>query len=240
MPDTDIVSREQWLAARAELLLAEKAMSRARDELAAKRRTMPRVLVDEPYVFDTEAGPRGLADLFTGKSQLVVYHFMYGPNAKAPCKSCSYWADNFDGARAHLRARDAELVVVSRGPLDRLLAFRARMGWRFPWVSSGGSDFNYDFGVSFRPEEIAGEGAPYNYGSQRFRGEDAPGMSVFAKDGEGRVLHTYSTYARGLDALNGAYQIMDLLPKGRDEASLPYGMAWLRYHDEYESAPSAR
>jgi len=232
MHDHKVVSREQWLAARRELLAEEKKLTRARDELSHRRRELPWVKVDKPYVFEAPEGKQTLFDLFAGRSQLLVYHFMFGPEWPEGCPSCSFWADNYDGTIVHLNHRDVTFVVVSRAPLDRLEAYRARMGWRFKWVSSLGSDFNHDYHVSFTPQEMQGE-VEYNYGRTKFPSEEAPGLSVFFRDEDGSVFHTYSCYARGLDTLNGAYHHLDLVPKGRDEAGLPWSMAWLRRHDSY-------
>jgi predicted dithiol-disulfide oxidoreductase (DUF899 family) len=226
-------SRAEWLKARAALLAREKELTHAREALAQARRDLPWVRVEKPYVFDAEEGPRTLAELFAGRGQLLVYHFMFPASWQAGCKSCSFWADGYDGIQPHLAARDVRLVAVSKAPLATLLAFRARMGWSFPWVSSAQSDFNRDFGVSFTAEEIASRAKLYNFGTQPFGVEEAPGISVFAKDERGDVCHTYSCYSRGLDWLNPAYQLLDLVPKGRDEAGLPYPMAWVRLHDEY-------
>ena len=233
MSHPSIVSRSQWLAARRALLAEEKAFTRARDALSAKRRELPWVAVDKAYRFEGPDGPATLADLFAGRSQLVVYHFMFHPDWNEGCKSCSFWADNFDGAVPHLAARDCTMVAVSRAPLAKLAAFKKRLGWRFPWYSSAGSDFNYDFAVSFTPEQTAAKAPLYNYGAIPAMMEELPGLSVFARDGAGAIFHTYSTYARGLDMLNGAYHHLDLLPKGRDEAGLPFSMAWVRHRDKY-------
>lgn len=228
-----IGTREAWLAARTDLLAKEKELTRLRDELAAARRALPWVPVDEPYVFDTVNGDRTLGELFDRRRQLVVYHFMFDPSWTEGCKSCSFWADQFDGVSPHLHARDVTLVAVSRAPLDVLHAFRDRMGWRFPWVSSGRCSFNFDYHVSFSDAQRAAGQTSYNFGPSDFQGSELPGLSVFAKDEHGRVHHTYSCYARGLDALNGAYQLLDLVPKGRDEADLARPMAWVRHHDRY-------
>jgi predicted dithiol-disulfide oxidoreductase (DUF899 family) len=228
-----IVSQEQWLAARKALLAKEKEFSKARDALAAQRRELPWVKIDKNYMFDGPAGKETLSDLFGGKSQLIVYHFMLGPGWKAGCPSCSYLADHFDGAIAHLAQRDVTLVVVSRAPLAEIAAYKKRMGWKFKWVSSYGSDFNHDFHVSFAPEEK--QTAEYNYVNGGFPSEEAPGLSAFIKQ-DGAVYHTYSTYSRGLDILIGAYNFLDMAPKGRDEVGLSHGMAWVRRHDEYEGA----
>jgi len=236
MDNHKIVSQEEWTAARVELLGREKELTRMRDELARQRRELPWVRVDKEYLFDAPDGKQTLADLFDGRTQLLVYHFMFDPTWTEGCKSCSFWADNYNDVIPHLAERDVTMVTVSRAPLPTLEAFKQRMEWRFKWVSSLGSDFNRDFQVSFTPEELQGD-VWYNYAMGKFPEREAPGASVFYRDGEGRIYHTYSCYARGLDAMNGAYQWLDLVPKGRDEAGLPYTMAWLRHHDRYE-APS--
>lgn len=228
------VSHQDWTAARLAFLEKEKAFTRARDELSAARRALPWEKIETDYVFDGESGRVGLADLFAGRSQLLVYHFMFGPDWEVGCKSCTFWADNFARIAVHLNHRDVTLVLISRAPLDRLLAYRKRMGWTFEWVSSLGNSFNHDFAVSFTKDEIAKPANNYNFGTQKFRGEEAPGISVFAKDG-GDIYRTYSTYSRGLDMLNGAYHLLDLVPRGRDEEGLSYGMEWLRRRDEYEA-----
>jgi predicted dithiol-disulfide oxidoreductase (DUF899 family) len=228
-----VVSRAQWLEARMELLAKEKEFTRLRDELSERRRALPWVRVDTPYVFQGPAGPVTLADLFDGRSQLIVYHFMFDPAWKVGCKSCSFWADNYNGVTAHLRQRDTSLATVSRAPWSVIEPFRRRMGWTFPWVSSHDTDFNYDFGVSFTPQQLADGGAPYNFATQKFKGPEAPGISVLHRDPAGAIHHTYSTYSRGLDMLNLAYHLLDLTPKGRDEAGLPYTMAWVKLRDEY-------
>ena len=228
-----IVSDSAWVAARLDLLAAEKALQTARDELAARRRMLPWRRVDQDYVFDGEEGPRSLSDLFGDRSQLVVYHFMYHPDWNEGCKSCSFWADSYDGMIPHLAARDAAFAVISRGPLDKLLAYRARMGWSFPWLSSAANSFNYDFGVSFTPQQLESNDARYNYRDGADVGPEMPGFSVFARSADDVVCHTYSTYSRGLDPLNPVYQLLDLLPKGRDEDTLAHPMAWVRRHDEY-------
>jgi predicted dithiol-disulfide oxidoreductase (DUF899 family) len=231
-----VVGREDWLAARKALLVREKAFTRLRDALAAERRALPWVKLGDDYVFETEAGPRPLAALFGGRSQLLVYHFMFGPDWTEGCASCSLVADHFDGARPHLAARDVELVCASRAPLATLLGFRDRMGWRFPWLSSGGSRFNFDFGVAFTKNEVAAGTAGYNYGTLVATGEDWHGLSAFYRDGAGQVFHTYSTYGRGADLFVGAYNLLDVAPKGRDEDVLPWTMAWVRHHDRYPEA----
>jgi len=227
-----IGSRDEWLAARLALLGREKELNRLRDELAAQRRKLPWVRIDEPYRFDGPDGPRTLAELFDGRSQLLVYHFMYGPEWDEGCPSCSFWADTYEGLSAHLAARDVTFVCVSRASLDAIDRYRERMGWSFPWFSSGGSDFNLDFGVSFTADDQAA-GATYNFAPVAHPPEEAPGISAFALH-DGEVFHTYSAYSRGLDPLNGAYQLLDLVPKGRDEDGLEWPMAWLRRHDGYD------
>ena len=224
-----IVSADRWRAARRALLEREKEFTHARDALSAARRALPWEKVETGYVFDGARGSVTLADLFRGRSQLIVYHFMFGPDWEAGCKSCSFWADNFDRIVVHLRARDTNLVAISRAPYQRLAAYRQRMGWSFEWVSALGNSFNRDFAVSFEKDT---PGNNYNFGTQHFGGEEAPGISVFARDG-GAIYHTYSTYARGLDMVNGAYHLLDLVPKGRDEAGLSFTMEWVRRHDEY-------
>lgn len=224
------VSRAEWLKARLTLLEKEKALTRQRDELAAARRALPAVRIEKKYVFDTLQGRKELVDLFEGKSQLLVYHFMLGPDAANPCPSCSFWAEQYDAIRVHLGQRDASLVCVSRAGLAKIEAVRQRLGWRFPWASSAGSDFNADFGVTFTEAE-QGKGL-YNFGTQPARAGESPGLSVFAREGT-TVFHTYSAYSRGLDALNATYQLLDLTPKGRDEAGLPWPMAWLKLKDQY-------
>jgi predicted dithiol-disulfide oxidoreductase (DUF899 family) len=231
------VSHDEWIAARKAYLTEEKAFSRARDALARKRRELPWEKVDKNYVFDTAAGKQSLAELFGGKSQLIVYHFMLGPGWEAGCPSCSYLADHFDGAVIHLAERDVSFVVVSRAPLAEVQAFQRRMGWRFKWVSSFGGDFNQDYQVSFTPQEKAGGKVFYNYEFiESFPSEERPGASVFYKNAAGEIFHTYSTYGRGLDILIGTYHFLDLAPKGRDEDGLAWSMAWVRHHDRYEGA----
>jgi len=227
-----VVSREDWLVARKQLLSREKEWTRLRDELSAARRALPWVRVEKDYVFDTPDGPATLADLFDGRSQLMVYHFMFGPGWVQGCPSCSFLSDHIDGANWHLPQRDVTLLAVSRAPLGQIEAFKERMGWRFKWVSSYRSDFNYDFHVSFTEGQLAQGKVDYNYDLDEGY-DELPGLSVFYKDEAGAVFHTYSTYARGLDLLVGAYNYLDLAPKGRDEAALPWTMAWVRHHDSY-------
>jgi len=234
-----VVSRDEWVAARKAHLANEKAFTKARDRLSAERRALPWVKVEKNYLFDTPEGKKSLADLFDGRSQLIVYHFMLGPDWGEGCPSCSYLADHFDGAALHLAHRDVTLTAVSRAPLPEIEAYKKRMGWRFPWVSSYGNDFNYDFHVSFRPEQKEGE-VYYNYEVGDFESDEMPGVSVFIKDASGAIFHTYSAYARGLDILVGTYNFLDLVPKGRDEAELPWSMAWVRRHDDYDDVEAAR
>ena len=233
-----IVSQDEWLAARKGLLAKEKEFSKARDALSVARRALPWVKVEKTYLFDGPTAKETLADLFGGKSQLLVYHFMLGPGWVQGCPSCSFLADHFDGAVAHLAQRDVTLVVVSRAPLAEIDAYKKRMGWRFKWMSSFGTDFNRDFHVSFSKDEMA-SGAEYNYAVGKIPSEELPGISAFIKDETGGIFHTYSSYARGLDMLVGTYNFLDLAPKGRDEAALPWTMAWVRRHDEYEAAPKS-
>ena len=235
MTDHPVVTLDQWLAARRRLLDEEKELTRLRDELSRKRRAMPWLRIDKDYRFD---GPEGqnlaLGELFGGRRQLIVYHFMFAPDWEKPCKSCSFWADGYNGVTTHLEARDTRLVAVSRAPRAKLEATAKRMGWTFPWYSSGDGAFNYDFDVSFLPEYTAGEGAVrYNFAAIEPRMTDLPGISAFVKEPDGAVYRTYSAYARGLDALNGAYQLLDITALGRQEEDLPSPMAWVRLHDEY-------
>ncbi len=223
---------EEHRAARLELLVREKELNRLRDELAAERRRLPWVPVSEDYEFDGPAGRVSLRDLFAGRSQLIVYHFMFGPGWEEGCPICSFWADNYNGMPVHLAHRDTSLIAVSRAPFAEIDAYRRRMGWSFPWYSSAPGDFNYEFGVSFTPEQRAA-GAEYNFRHVDEPNEEVPGISVFAIDDSRQVFHTYSAYSRGLDPLNSGYQLLDLTPKGRDEHELPWTMAWLRRHDQY-------
>ena len=227
-------SRMDWYKQRLDLLEKEKQFTRARDALSAARRELPWVKVETDYVFDAPEGKVSLDGLFAGRSQLVVYHFMFHPEWQAGCKSCSFWSESFDAVGPHLAQRDVSLAVVSRAPLDKLLAFQKRMGWHFRWVSSAGNDFNFDYRVSF--EKSDPRKAEYNFGTIKFGGEEAPGLSVFARGDDGGIYHTYSVYARGLDMLNPTYQMLDLVPKGRNEDQLSYPMAWVRLHDEYPAA----
>ena len=225
-----VLDRQSWTQARLDLLAKEKEFTRLRDELSRQRRQLPWVRVEQDYAFDGPDGRQTLAELFDGRGQLVVYHFMYGPDWEEGCKSCSFWADQFDGVEAHLKARDIALLAVSSAPWPALEAYRRRMGWRFKWVSSQGSDFNRDYHVSFSEAEIEAGPVYYNYRTGPFPSDEAPGISVFLKRGDA-VFHTYSCYARGLDMLNGAYHFMDLTPLGRQEEEGP--MHWLKRRDEY-------
>jgi predicted dithiol-disulfide oxidoreductase (DUF899 family) len=228
-----VVSHVEWLTARSEFLTKEKEFTRLRDELSRQRRTLPWEKVEKRYEFDSTKGKVTLADLFDGRSQLVIYHFMLGPGWQQGCASCSFVADHFDGSTVHLANRDTTLAVVSRAPLAEIEAFKKRMGWKFPWVSSFASDFNFDYHVSFTPEERSTGKVHYNYSVGEFPKEEGPGVSVFAKDASGEVFHSYSSYARGLDILMGTYNLLDLVPKGRDEDGLAFSMSWVRYHDRY-------
>lgn len=236
MEQHTIVSREEWLKQRVALLEREKQFTRERDALSSERRALPWVEVTKDYTFETDASSKTLGDLFGDNSQLVIYHFMYGSDWQAGCKSCSFWADNFDGSVIHLAARDVTLVAVSRAPLSTLDTFKQRMGWHFEWASSLGSDFNYDFDVSFTSEAREKGELNYNYRPSTFPADEAPGISVFCKGDDGKIYHTYSTFSRGLDMLNAGYHYLDLVPKGRDEASDDMPMAWLRLKDEYADA----
>ncbi|HEX8871489.1 MAG TPA: DUF899 domain-containing protein [Candidatus Acidoferrum sp.] len=234
-----VVSQAEWLAARKILLAREKELTHRRDALAAERRLLPWVRVEKNYLFDAPGGKKTLAELFDGRSQLAIYHFMFGPEWKEGCPSCSMAADGFDSVAVHLAQRDVTLAAVSRATLPQIEAFKNRMGWRFPWVSSNGTSFNSDFRVSFTREELAA-GNCYNFATSGFPADEAPGLSIFHKDAAGNVFHTYSTYGRGLEELLGAYFLLDRVPKGRDEDALPGPMAWVRHHDRYETRPVER
>lgn len=232
----DVVSKEEWTEARKALLAKEKDLTRQHDELSRQRRELPWEKVEKRYVFEGLKGKETLADLFAGRNQLMVYHFMMGPGWEEGCKSCSFLADHIEGNIVHLAQRDVSLVVVSQAPLPAIEAFQKRMGWRFKWVSSYGSDFNFDYHVSFTKDEVANGKVYYNYEMRDFPSEEAPGLSVFYTDRGGEVFHTYSAYARGLDILLGAYNYLDYTPKGRDEDGLAYTMSWIRHHDRYDDA----
>ncbi len=228
-----VVSKAEWLVARKDLLTREKELTRLRDEVSRHRRELPWVKIDKEYVFDGPKGKETLANLFEDRSQLIVYHFMLGDGWEEGCKSCSYLADHFDGANWHLPHRDVTFVVVSRAPLSEIEPFKKRMGWRFKWVSSHDNDFNFDYHVSATEEERAKGKMYYNYKTDELIGEEMPGLSVFYKDENGDVFHTYSAYARGLDILVGTYNFLDLVAKGRDEDHLDFTMEWVRHHDRY-------
>ncbi|HEY9105732.1 MAG TPA: thioredoxin family protein [Roseateles sp.] len=234
-----VVTRDRWIAERKNLLAQEKELTQAGDRLAEARRALPWVRMDKDYVFDTVDGPRRLSELFQGKRQLLVQHFMFGPGWEQGCKSCSFMADHLDGAAIHLAHRDIALLVVSRAPLADLLAYKARMGWKFAWASSNGNDFNRDFHVSFAPEDRQDGEVYYNFHMTPFPQTEAPGISIFYKDDAGAVFHTYSTFGRGVEVMMGTYPLVDLTPKGRDEAGLSYTMEWVRHHDRYEDAVPA-
>jgi predicted dithiol-disulfide oxidoreductase (DUF899 family) len=235
-PDHEIVSRKEWLAARKALLTLEKEETKLRDKVRAERLALPWVKVDKAYTFDTPDGRRSLADLFDGRSQLVVYHFMYGPDWEAGCPGCSFLADHIDGMLPHLNHHDVTMIAVSRAPLEKLMAYRRRMGWKFPWVSSHGSDFNFDYHVSFTKEELASGKVTYNY--RETPSEDAhdelPGLSAFFKDEDGTVYHTYSDYARGGEEILTTLMVLDRAPKGRNETGT---LSFVKRKDEYEDAP---
>ena len=226
-----IVSGTEWLAARRQLLAKEKEFTRLRDELSRARRELPWERVEKTYLFEGPQGRQTLSELFAGRSQLVVYHFMFGPDWDAGCPHCSRWADSFNGAIAHLNQRDVTMIAVSRAAYAKLAAYQKRMGWSFKWVSSFGTDFNFDYQASFTPEEVAKKEAFYNFTRRDPDASEREGVSIFYKDGAGSVFHTYSTYARGIDMLNVDYQYLDLVPKGRDEGDR--GPYWVRRHDEY-------
>jgi predicted dithiol-disulfide oxidoreductase (DUF899 family) len=228
-----IVSHQDWLKARRDLLAAEKEFTRQRDALTRRRMAMPWERVEKSYQFEGPNGVVSLADLFDGRSQLIVYHFMFAPDWDEGCKSCSFWADNFDGIAVHLNHRDVTFTAISRAPLAKIEAYRKRMGWSFPWVSSFGNDFNFDYHVSFTPEELAAGEADYNFAVRPIDVSDEQGISVFCKNQKGEVCRSYSCHGRGIDMVNGAYQFLDLVPKGRDEAGFKFPMQWVRRHDSY-------
>jgi predicted dithiol-disulfide oxidoreductase (DUF899 family) len=231
----NVVSREEWLVARKKLLAREKQLTRQRDAVAAKRRQLPWVKVEKNYVFDSPNGKKTLADLFDGKSQLIVYHLMFGPEWKEACPSCSFNMDHTDGALVHLAQRDVSFAAISRAPYGKIAALKKRLGWRFNWVSSNGSDFNRDYHVLFTEEELATGKVNHNFHLEAFPGTDAPGFSVFYKDQNGDIFHTYSAHARGTETTMNTYNYLDLVPKGRDEDGLPFTMSWLRHHDRYDT-----
>jgi predicted dithiol-disulfide oxidoreductase (DUF899 family) len=226
-----VVSHEAWLKARSAFLAKEKEFTRLRDDLSRERRKLPWERVEKNYAFDGQGGEESLVDLFGNSGQLIVYHFMFNPASDEGCKHCSFWADNFNGVPVHLNHRDVSFVAISRAPLAKIDLFKKRMGWSFKWVSSAGTDFNYDYQASFTPEAIDRGTLFYNYTHQAGTMSDREGVSVFYKDAMGAIFHTYSAYARGIDMLNAAYHYIDLVPKGRDEGDSP--QSWLRYHDRY-------
>lgn len=233
-----VVPQDEWLNARKALLAKEKEFTRARDALSVARRELPWVKIEENYVFDTTAGKQSLADLFDGRSQLIVYHFMFGPDWNAGCPHCSHWADSFNPVIVHLNQRDVTMLAISRAPLDKLEAYRKRMGWTFKWASSNGNDFNFDFHVSFTPAEMQANKAFYNFVEQEPHASEREGVSVFIKDANGAIFHTYSCYARGIDLTCTDYNYLDLTPKGRDEGGR--GPFWVKRHDEYQPAPAGK
>lgn len=235
-----VVSRDEWLSERKALLAREKELTRLKDRIAHERRALPWVRLDKTYMFETPEGRRSLADLFDGRRQLMVQHFMLADGWEEGCPSCSFMADHTDGMTVHLANRDVTFVAVSRAPLAEIRRFRERMGWKFPWVSSNGTDFNRDFGVTFTPDEVAKGNLVYNYGPWPHSFEEWPGVSVFWKDDAGEVFHTYSTYGRGVEVMMGTYSLLDLTPKGRDEEGGKCVMDWVRHHDRYEPAPEAK
>lgn len=233
------VSPDKWLEARRDLLAAEKDLSRRSDQVVQLRRQLPWVKVEKDYVFEGPDGHQKLGDLFGDRHQLLVQHFMLAPGWEEGCKSCSYMADHTDGMVPHLAQRDTTFVAISRAPYAEIVRFKRRMGWKFRWLSSNGSSFNYDFGVSFTPDEAAKGSQAYNYGSSPYGKEELPGVSAFFKEDNGDVFHTYSTYGRGVDVMMGTYRMLDLTAKGRDEDGLAHPMSWVRHHDRYEPAKAA-
>lgn len=231
--NNQIVSHSKWIEARKELLIKEKEFTKLRDRLSQQRRELPWEKVEKDYVFEGQNGAVKLSQLFDGRSQLIIYHFMYDPDWEAGCKSCSFLADHFNPAVVHLNHRDVSFVAISRAPLEILAAYKQRMGWEFQWVSSYGNNFNRDFNVSFTEEEIRRGDAYFNYENKGFSTTEAPGVSVFYRDSNGEIYHTYSVFERGLDMFITAYHYLDIVPKGRDEENLSFTMEWLRRHDEY-------
>ena len=227
-----VVSQKEWLAARKKLLVKEKKFMKLHDALKLQRRKLPWVKIEKEYVFDGPTGKATLAELFGGKSQLIVYHFMFGPGWEEGCAHCSFWADHFDSVNHHIGQRDTAFAVISRAPLAEIEPFKKRMGWKFDWVSSNGTDFNFDFNVSFRPEQIKKGVLPYNYTQIKMKIDELQGVSAFYKDPKGDLYHTYSSYARGIDLMNNTYNFLDLTAKGRDE-NPETTQAWVRYHDKY-------
>ena len=239
-PSHPVVSKDRWIAERRALLAREKELTRLRDQIARERRALPWERVEKDYAFDAPEGRRTLAELFEGRQQLLVQHFMLAPGWEQGCPSCSFMADHADGMNVHLAHRDVSFAAISRAPLAEIERFRRRMGWQFKWVSSHGSDFNRDFGVTFTPEEVAKGTLHYNYGEWPYASEEWPGISVFYQDEAGRIFHTYSTYGRGVEVMMGTYAMLDLTPKGRGERDVDYKMEWVRHHDRYDPAPPAK
>ena len=229
----EVVPRDEWMERRRELLAREKEFTRARDELSRRRRDLPWVKVEKRYLFDGPNGSESLSDLFDGRNQLIVYHFMYPPDWEEGCLHCSFWADHYDGMQVHLNHRDVTFAVISRAPIAKISEFQQRMGWKFKWLSSFHTDFNYDFGASFTPQDVESGAKVYNAGTMEPGMSDREGASVFYKDDTGAIFHTYSTYARGIDMLNTTYQWLDLVPKGRDEDP-DDSQGWVRHHDRYD------
>jgi predicted dithiol-disulfide oxidoreductase (DUF899 family) len=235
-----VVSTERWVAERKALLASEKELTRLSDQIARERRALPWERLEKNYLFDTPEGSRTLANLFEGRRQLIVQHFMLGPDWEQGCPSCSFMADHIDAMTVHLAQRDVTLLAVSRAPLAQIARFHKRMGWQFKWVSSHGNSFNYDFNVSFTPQQQATGEVYYNWGVEPFECEEKPGISVFYKDDAGDVFRTYSTYGRGVEVMMGTYKLLDLTPRGRDEDGPVGGMAWVRHHDRYGPMPAAK
>jgi predicted dithiol-disulfide oxidoreductase (DUF899 family) len=233
-----VVSKERWLAERTTLLAREKELMHLQDQVARERRALPWERVDKDYVFDAPEGPRSLADLFAGRRQLLVQHFMFAPGWEQGCPSCSFMADHTDGMTVHLAHRDVSFVAVSRAPLAEIARFKQRMGWQFRWVSSATNDFNKDFHVSFDADDRVDGEVDYNYRKTSFPNSEAPGISVFYQDDAGEIFHTYSTFGRGVEAMMGTYRLLDLVPKGRDEHDGFYKMDWVRHHDRYAPEPA--
>jgi predicted dithiol-disulfide oxidoreductase (DUF899 family) len=228
-----VVSNTEWVEARLDLLAKEKEFTKLRDELSQARRNLPWERVSKNYIFDGPNGKASLADIFAGRSQLIVYHFMFAPEWDAGCKHCSWWADNFERNVVHLDQRDVTMVAISRAPVARLEAFKRRMGWTFKWYSSGSNDFNFDYQVSWRPDQLAAGEVMYNFSPKRLSVTDLTGISVFYKDSGDDLFHTYSCFARGVDMMNTGYQYLDLVPKGRDETGMERPQAWVRHRDNY-------
>src|ERR1044071_6228023 len=235
MENRKVVSQKEWLAARKKLLVKEKKFTQLHDELKVQRRKLPWVKIEKEYVFEGPTGKVTFADLFCGKSQLIVYHFMFGPGWEEGCEHCSFWADHFDSVNHHIGQRDTTVAVISRAPLAEIEPFQKRMGWRFNWVSSNGTDFNFDFNVSFTPEQIKKGVLPCNYTQFKMKIDELQGVSAFYKEKKGDIYHTYSSYARGIDLMNTTYNFLDLTAKGRDE-NPDATQNWVRYHDKYKGA----